>query len=70
MLRIRTPDGETIVLDGDPSAFVEICDVEGDIAQLVYRDSSGIIHIVSADDPEAANYARLFDVKFVKLSSI
>lgn len=70
MLRLRRADGTTLEIEGQPSPFVEICDQEGDVAQLIYTDSSGVIRVVTADDPEASNYARLYDVKFVKILSI
>jgi hypothetical protein len=65
MLRIRDEKGNATEL-GD-SQFVEICDQDGAIAVLIYKDAGGLIHTVRAGDPEAKKYEELFRVKFVPL---
>lgn len=67
MLRLRYPSGETVVVDANPTVFLEICDQHGDVAQLIYQDAGGVIHQVTAEDEEAENYGRLFGVHFVKI---
>lgn len=67
MLRLRHPDGTTVEIPGDPTTFVEICDTNGDIAKLIYIDDNNTINVVTCDDPEADQYARLYDVMFVPI---
>lgn len=66
MIRLRRKDGT--VLELKDFAFVEVCDTEGAIAQLIYPDQNGAVHVVSPSDPEAENFRRLFPgVQFTKI---
>jgi uncharacterized Rossmann fold enzyme len=61
MIRLRSKEG---VVEAAPQKFVEVTDLDGNIAVLVYADNQGTVHLVHADDPEADKYQKLFDVKF------
>ena len=61
MIRLRSKTGET---EEAPQKFVEVTDLDGNIAVLVYTDAQGGVHLVHADDPEAVEYKKLFDVNF------
>jgi len=63
MLRTRSTDGTTTVLP-ETVRFVEICDADGQVARLIYRDEQGGIQSLGAGDPVAARYAQTFKVKF------
>lgn len=65
MIRIRDNAGNvTEVKDG---TFVEICDTDGNVAKVFYRDNQGLIRAFQPDDKEAQQYARLFNVSFSRL---
>lgn len=68
MLRIREHNGSFKQLES--GQFVEICDLEGSVAVLIYKDEEQNIHTVKASDPEAKKYAEIFGVKFVQLVKI
>lgn len=63
MIRIRSIDGSVRTLD-QTQRFVEICDLDGKVARLLYVDDTGAIHLCDANDDVAKNYARIFQVKF------
>ncbi len=66
MIRLRKENGETLELPG--FAFVEVCDTEGDVAQVSYMDDVGRTHVFKKGDPEQLEYSRLFpNVKFVPI---
>jgi hypothetical protein len=69
MIRLRNTDGTTIELP-DSGRFVEITDVVGDVAVVLYQDDDGIVHAVRASDPEAARYTRMFHVKWCDMSPL
>jgi hypothetical protein len=64
MLRIRDTSGQTAEIQ-EQFRFVEICDLRGDVAILLYRDDAGTIKMVRAGDPEAVRYAQMFGARFV-----
>ena len=69
MIRLRRKDGNTLPLPD--MAYLEITDLEGAIAVILYSDAEGNVHMVRKTDPEAETYQRMFpDVKFVDLVSI
>lgn len=66
MIRIRKQDGTT--LDIPDGVFVEVCDLEGKIAQVSYMDEDGGMHVIKQTDPEARDYSRLFQgIEFVPI---
>lgn len=69
MIRIRRVDGKTLEIPD--AGFVEICDLEGNVAKVTYADDQGQMHEITSSDPEATQYRQLFpDVKFVELVSL
>ncbi len=69
MIRLRRKDGTTLELPD--MAFVEICDLEGNVAQVSYQDNEGGMHVVNGNDPEAEQYKRMFpDVVFSKIVAV
>jgi hypothetical protein len=69
VIRLRTTKGAVVVLPED-TRFVELCDMDGQVAQVFYRDAQGVFKVVGANSPEAERYARLMTVKFIPLSSL
>jgi len=69
MIRLRNKQGKVTEI---PAAhFVEVCDEEGNVAQLTYQDVSGGVHVIREGDPETEQYCRMFpDVKFVPIIEI
>jgi len=66
MIRVRRPDGS--IIEAPAGSFVEICDQEGAVAVASYIDNNFIIRSIRASDSKAAaQYSRLFGVKFVNL---
>ena len=65
MIRIRKSDGDTVELDKDHS-FVEICDIAGHPAIVLY-ETDGAIKQIAPGSQSSDMYARKFDVKFAKV---
>lgn len=64
MLRLRHADGKTQPLPAS-ACFVEMVDDEtGNVAVVVYREKSGMTHVLRGNDAEAIRYAQLYGVKF------
>jgi hypothetical protein len=64
MIRIRNTAGELQELD-ESQRFVEICNVEGRVAAVVYADNIGVVKVVKASDHEFGRYKQMFGVKGV-----
>lgn len=67
-LQIRSTDGKVTPMPAH--RFIEVCDVEGRIAVLVYQDDHGAIHLLQQGDPAAARYAGMFNVKFSPVTTV
>lgn len=59
MLRIRDTSGATSEIH-EKFRFIEVCDIAGKIAVLIYRDDAGAVKLVEAGTPEAQRYQNLF----------
>ena len=68
MIRLRDKQGNTI--PGDNVGFIEVCDVDGNVACAVYPDSYGFVHVITAQSKESARYSQIFKVKFSKIVNI
>lgn len=64
MIRVRTIQGKASEVKN--GAFVEVCDDEGTVAAIVYRNNkTGEVQIITPEDEtEATYYKKLFDVEF------
>lgn len=69
MIRLRTTRGEVFPVP-ESTRFIELCDMDGHVAQVFYRDNQGVYRVVSDGTPEAERYARMMSVKFVPLSKM
>lgn len=69
MIRIRSSDGHAKVVD-ESYHFVEICDMDGRVARVLYFDSYGVLHDVEAGSPEAERYSRAFKTDFIPLKTL
>lgn len=59
MIRIRKIDGTSIPVDA--GAFVEVCDIEGNVGLVIFRPGdSKIIHTIAAQDRDAGRYMGMF----------
>lgn len=67
MIRLRDTRGLARELPADVR-FVEICDLEGRVAKLLFRDDSGAIRGVEAGSTEAQRYARMMSVQFIPVT--
>lgn len=67
MIQIRTTRGAILPIP-DEARFIELCDLNGAVAKVFYRDAQGIVNEVSAGSPEAERYARLMRVTFIPIS--
>lgn len=63
MIKFRNKAGEYIAMP-EGLGFVEVCDLDGNIACAVYPDSNNFIHIVTHTSKEAKRYSDIFSVKF------
>jgi len=63
MIRMRKTDGTTTVLR-DEFKFVEICDKEGRVAELIVDNGDGSLKKINGPDEEAERYKSLFGVEF------
>jgi hypothetical protein len=64
-IRIRNKLKGTTAELRDECMLVEITDLNGDIAVLIYPDEAGAVKTVMANDPMAARYEKIYGVKFV-----
>lgn len=69
MIRLRDKQGIDIASDAN-LGFVEVCDLDGNVACAVYPDSHGFVHVITAQSKEAARYSQIFKVKFSKIVNI
>lgn len=69
MLRLRTTTGAVVPLPKD-AHFIEICDLGGKLARLVYEDSSGRIRDIDSAHPDFVRYAGMMKVETVPLSRL
>lgn len=61
MIRIRTEDGQ--LLDIPPTGkFVEITDLEGNLAAVSYVGVDGSVHLYTLEDPQFDKYCRLMKI--------
>lgn len=65
MIRLRETRGKTAELQ-ESFQFVEVCDLDGNIAMLIFMDSAGAAQVVRATDTKkVANYCTMYpDAKF------
>jgi hypothetical protein len=68
MIRLRDKLGNELPVD--TMGFVEVCDIDGNVACAVYPDSHGFVHVITSQSKEAARYAQIFKVKFSKIVNI
>lgn len=59
MLRIRDTNGAASEIH-EKFRFVEVCDISGKIAVLIFVDDAGAVKMVEAGTPEATRYQNLF----------
>lgn len=69
MIRLRDKQGNEITPDTN-LGFVEVCDLDGNVACAVYPDSHGFVHVITSQSKESARYAHIFKVKFSKIVNI
>lgn len=62
-MRLRSSTGEVMEIP-EAFRFLEITDQLGNVGRLVYCDDTGVIREVTAADPEAIRYSKLFKVNF------
>lgn len=58
MLRIRQSTGQTQIIQG--TNFVEICDEDGGIAAVVYKDAAGRIRILEPGEEQFSRYISMY----------
>lgn len=63
MIKLRNKKGEYIDLP-ENLGFVEVCDLDGNVACAIYPDSNNFIHIVTHTSKEAKRYSDIFAMKF------
>lgn len=70
MIRVRTIGKEIIELP--PGAhFLELTDLEGNLAAVSYVGNDGSVHFYQSGDPEFLEYARMMNIeKVVKVLDI
>lgn len=66
MIRLRDTSGKVIEAP-ENLGFIEICDLDGNIACAVYPDSQKFTHVVVHNSKEAERYSSIFKVKFSKI---
>lgn len=66
MIRLRDSVGRVIPLPAD-CKFVEVCDLDGSVGQVIYPDARGFIRVVGPGDKECERYAKLFGIKWSRL---
>ncbi len=69
MIRLRDKEGR-IVTSHTPINFIEICDLDGQVAYAIYYDKEKLIHVTTAKSKEAEQYANVFDVKFSEVIDV
>ncbi|MEG1542979.1 MAG: hypothetical protein RR382_00445 [Tannerellaceae bacterium] len=63
MIRIRRADGKVMTLPKEAN-FIEIANDSGDLACVVYKDNTGVIHVINPGEDDFNRYTKLFpDVK-------
>jgi len=70
MIRVRARDGALV--DLPPAAhFVEITDLDGNLAVVVYAGGDGSVHSYTSADPQFQSYCRLMKIdKAVKVLAV
>jgi hypothetical protein len=66
MIRLRDTLGK-VIESPENLGFIEVCDLDGNVACAIYPDSQKFTHIVVHNSKEAARYASIFKVKFSKI---
>lgn len=66
MLKLRNEKGKVLELSKNVK-FVEICDLDGNLAAVVYMSSAGRVKIIQQDDEDFARYVTAYNPK---LSSV
>jgi hypothetical protein len=69
MIRLRDNKGREIK-SHVPINFIEICDLDGQVAYAIYYDKDKMIHVTTAYSKEAENYAKVFNVKFTAVIDV
>ena len=67
MIRLRDTKGQAHELPADVR-FVEICDLRGSVAKLLWRDEAGVVNVVDAGSPQAKRYAQMMRVDFIPVT--
>jgi hypothetical protein len=67
VIRLRSTAGKVETLPDD-TRFIELCDMDGQVARVFYRDGSGAYRVLEAGSPEAERYARMMRVHFIPVS--
>lgn len=71
MLRLRKADGQTIEVE--KGLFVELCDLDGNVAQVSFILPDGSIRVIDAKDKDAARYVEAFkgvSIKFCPITAL
>ena len=68
MLRIRNADGSTQIIE--KGQFVELCDLDGRVAQVSFITPDGSIRVISSREPDAQRYQAMFQKCGVTLCSV
>jgi len=61
MLRLRSLGGEVKNLEDD-FRFIEIADLEGKLALLIYEDAEGTIILLKKEDQKFKDYVDLYEL--------
>lgn len=69
MIRLRDKHGNEIPENKD-LGFVEVCDLNGNVACAVFADSHGFIHVITQKSKESQRYSQIFKVKFSSIIDI
>ncbi len=69
MIRLRDSEGR-IITSHIPINFIEICDLDGQVAYAIYYDKEKLIHVTTSKSKEAENYAQVFNVKFSEIIDV
>ena len=58
MIRLRTMHGTVEVVE-KPHSFVEVCDNEGKVNIVLYKDQEGFVHILRDGDVDFHRYKKI-----------
>lgn len=63
MIRLRSADGA--VLEAEDHAFVELCDADGNVVFVFFKDGP-FYRVISKKDVEASRYTKVYGVEFAE----